>query len=176
MDDQSARVLLLAVPPAKVVSAVTGVEPVLEIDVEDLADHALRDHLPHLCRAGAPSVVEGYPQLPTGPLYGVDDEVALLHVYRHRLFRDCVATQLHRPDHVLVVEGVYGGDDDDVGFRLLDHSIEIVRDVRGYFVVVQFIHKTAIVIREPAGVGIGESDQLAFFTELGRGVYEHSRS
>ena len=53
MDDQSARVLLLAVPPAKVVSAVTGVEPVLEIDVEDLADYALRDHLSHLCRAGA---------------------------------------------------------------------------------------------------------------------------
>ena len=63
VDYQPAGVFFLAVPAAEVVSAVAGVQPVFEVDVEDVADDALSDDLPHLCRAGRPSVVEGYAQL-----------------------------------------------------------------------------------------------------------------
>ena len=110
----------------------------------------LRDRLTHPGGPRRPSVVEGHPQLSARSLDGVHDEIALVGVNRHRLLGDGVASQLHGPYDVLVVVGVDGGHDHDVGARLLDHPVEVVGAVGGDFVVGQLLHQAAVVVGEPS--------------------------
>ena len=152
--EQAARLLLLPVPAAKVVRAVTRVEQVVHVHLDHLADHALLEQPSHQRAAGPPPVVEGHRERAASAPHRVHDCTAPGRVNRHGLLGYHVAAQLHRPHDVPVVEGVHRGHDDGVGMSLPHHRVEVPRVEDGDRPATQLLDDVAAVVVEPGKVRI----------------------
>ena len=162
VDEQPARVALVAVPAAEVVRAVAGVEQPLEVHGGDLADDPLFEQALDLGVARGVAVVEGHAVVPARRLLGVDDLLALSGVDGHRLFADDVAAEFHGAAAVDVVGAVHAGDYHHVGLGDGDHLIEAVaREGRhvGVALAVDFEELAVVVLHAPR-IDVADADEL----------------
>ena len=131
VDEQTAGLVLVAVPAAEIVGAVDAVEIPAEIDGGDLADDAGHQQVLHLGAMRRVAVVEGNRHRLAGLLLGVEDGAEARHVDGHRLFGDDVGAEFERPHDVFVVQVVGHGDDDRIRLLFADHAVECLRRVGG---------------------------------------------
>ena len=123
--EEGAGAVSQAVPAAEVAGAVVGVEHPVEVGGDDVADGAFLEELFDLGHVRAPAVVEADDDLVFGVSFGVEDGLALVFVGGHGFFGEDVAAVLEGFDDELVVCGVHGGDDDEVGASGGDHFVEV---------------------------------------------------
>src|ERR1700722_19336923 len=122
---QPAGIPLVPMPAPKIVRSVSGIEQPFEVDRFDLANDALQKEFLHLRAGGRIAVVESHPQLAPAALHSVKNGPALNNVRGHWLFGNDVATALHRPNDVVLMDAIDRGDYDHLRFLLCDHAIEI---------------------------------------------------
>lgn len=174
MNHESARVAFVAVPAAKIVGAVPGIEEPLEMDGLHFADGAFHDEFLHLAAGWGVAVVEAHAQAASGASDSIQDGAAFGFIGRHRFFGDDIATGFHRADDVFVVGAINGRDDDGVGFFLAEHQVEVSRRVFGdRFHAVAFL-VGSVVIGRARGVDIADRGEAGGgFVGLEEGFGEH---
>src|SRR5690606_3040692 len=95
----------------------------------------------------------------------------------HRLFGDRVTTEFHRPDDVLMMRRVDGGDDHCVRFGLGDHAVKIRREVGRAWLKSQLSLKLLVVPIHAGLAKVAKSDQFGNVTvSRGQRLNEHARS
>ena len=70
------------------------------------------------------------------------------------------AAQLHGAADVVVVGGVHGGDDDDVGFSFGDHAVEVFGVVGGQGITAEALLDLPVVVVHARLAEVAERDQL----------------
>ncbi len=129
VDHEAAGDFLLAVPAAEIVRAVQRVQQPLEVHREHVADDAAHQQVLHLRARGRVAVVEQHAHVLLVALAGVEDALRLLGRGRQRLLGDAVAAGVERAHDVVIVIGIGAGDDHAIRLRLLDHLVEVGRQV-----------------------------------------------
>ena len=125
VDPQRAALRLQPVPAAEVVGAVADVEIPVEVDRADRAELVRREDLLDLDVLRREPIVEADGDLALVALLGFEDRLALLLVDHHRLFGDDVDAAVERADDVFAVEGVDGGNRQEIRLHRVDHLVEV---------------------------------------------------
>jgi len=109
----------------------------------------------------AVAVVEAHDDFAAGPAFGVEDRLALHLIGGHGFFGQHVAACLQSLDDKMVVGGIDGGDDEQIGFDAGHHLVEIGEDrTVGSDEFAGVFH--------PSGVDVAEShefDEIPVFLE-----------
>ena len=115
-------------PAAEIGSAVIGVQIPVKIDRGDLPDGFFGQQLLDLSHIWAPTVVEAYEEAAVIAAFGIENGLAFPFVGGQRLFGEHVAAHVQTLDDKLMMGGILGGHDHQVGFYLVDHFLETGED------------------------------------------------
>ena len=159
VNKQPTRIFFFAVPPSKIICAVVRVEQPVKVHREHVADHAAHQQIFDLRARRRIAVIERDATTPACAALRCQHTTTLLRVRRHRLFRDHIASRLHRPDQVIMVRRIDRCDDHRVRLHLGQHPPKICGQISGR-------NRRAILRRTPpsqldaTGVDITEAHQL----------------
>ena len=165
VDQQTAGIVLAAVPAAEVVRSMTGVQQPLKRDTGNRARNARFQHFLDLRVAGRITIVECDRDVLAGALLRVDDLLAFFRIHCHRLFRDDIAPHFHGFADVKMVRAVHTRHNNFVRLLLRDHLFKVRRLIhrRTGHVVLRF--NAVRPELHPRAVGITDRQQLAVFLE-----------
>ncbi len=141
MHQQTAGFILFCMPATEIVGTVPGIEHPGKIHRQRSADDALSDQFTHPGGHGRITVIKGHAQLAAGTSDGLKNSPDFIGVDGHGFFADDITAEFHRPDNVLMMGGVHGGDDYHIGFLLPHHAVEIRGQVHGDRWKVMLFHR-----------------------------------
>src|SRR5688500_13414985 len=122
---QTAATGFQSVPAPEIIGTVSGVEKPGEIDRCDFTDLARLNYLFDLLMLWRVAIIESYDDVAVEFFLSIEHRLALRRLGHHRLFGDHVDPFREGFGDKEMVRRVYGRDHQEIGFRLLDHFVEV---------------------------------------------------
>lgn len=151
MDQQPAAVAFIALPAAKIIGAVLGIQQPFKMNREDLANSTGRQQLADFAVMRRVAIIESDASLPAGAPDSVQNNLALIFIDSHRFFADPIAAQYHRPHDIMMMGAIDRGDDYHIRPGLGNHAIELLRMIER--------HRRVSLCADES-VGVGHSDAV----------------
>ena len=144
MHQQTAAVVLVAVPAPVIIRAVARIQKPLEVYGKHVADYTVHQQLPHLCVAGGIPVVESHTQFFARALLRVKNRLRLFLVDCHGFFRNHVTALFHRADDIVMVRSVNRRHNDSIRLSLINHALKLGIIVHGNRLRSQFLFECTV--------------------------------
>ncbi len=128
--EQSSALGHIAMPAAKIIGSVTGIEQVFDVDRFHVADGFRGQQLLDLGHPIDKAIIQRHANASVRFLDALKNLAAFFRRNSHRFFRDRFHAQLQAPANVIVVRGIHARNETGVRLALLDHAIEVFGLVR----------------------------------------------